>query len=128
MVPGDRPEVVYVARPSSSVALPIAPAWSRKVTVPPSGVAPPGDRSETVAVKVIDVPEDAVAINAVRVGRVLNRARCSRAPTCGRHAARARGLPDREARGTRREEVTRNAIMAESRRDPAVRRCIVRLL
>jgi hypothetical protein len=57
IVPGDSPDVVYFATPSASVPLPIAPFWSLNVTVPPVGVAPPSDRSETVAVKVIDALE-----------------------------------------------------------------------
>ena len=40
-VPAARLEVVNAATPSTSVALPIAPLWSLKVTVPPFGVAPP---------------------------------------------------------------------------------------
>ena len=55
-VPAARLEVVNVATPSTSVSLPIAPLWSLKVTVPPFGVAPPADKSLTVAVNVTDCP------------------------------------------------------------------------
>ena len=74
-VPAARLEVVNVATPLTSVALPIAPPWSLKVTVPPLGVAPPADRSLTVAVNVTDCPvtADAVeAVSAVRVGRAVD--------------------------------------------------------
>ena len=56
IVPAARLEVVNAATPSASVSLPIAPLWSLKVTVPPFGVAPPADRSLTVAVNVTDCP------------------------------------------------------------------------
>ena len=72
IVPAGRLEAVNVATPSSSVAVPIAPFWSLKVTVPPVGVAPPAVKSLTVAVKV-GSPEIAEAMIAVRVGRALNR-------------------------------------------------------
>ena len=55
-VPAARLEVVNVATPSTSGAVPIVPLWSLKVTVPPFGVAPPADRSLTVAVNVTDCP------------------------------------------------------------------------
>ena len=80
IVPAGRLEAVNVATPSSSVSLPIGPFWSLKVTIPPVGVAPPAVRSLTVAVKV-GSPELAEAVIAVRVGRALNKARCSRRPT-----------------------------------------------
>ena len=72
-MPAARLEVVNVATPLTSVALPIAPFWSLKVTVPPVGVGPPGDRSLTVAVK-SGSPESAEAEIAVRVGSALSRA------------------------------------------------------
>ena len=74
-VPAARLEVVNAATPSTSVSLPIAPLWSLKVTVPPFGVAPPADKSLTVAVNVTDCPraaEAVEAISAVRVGRALD--------------------------------------------------------
>ena len=57
-VPAARLEVVNSATPSASVSLPIVPLWSLKVTVPPFGVAPPADRSLTVAVNVTDCSGD----------------------------------------------------------------------
>ena len=71
-VPAARLEVVNSATPLTSVALPIAPPWSLNVTVPPFGVAPPGNRSLTVAVNVTDWPmaaERSMPSSAVRVGR-----------------------------------------------------------
>ena len=53
------------ATPLTSVAVPIVPPWSLKVTVPPFGVAPPGDRSVTVAVNVTDCPTTAEAVEAL---------------------------------------------------------------
>ena len=64
-VPAARLEVVNAATPSTSVSLSIAPFWSLKVTVPPFGVAPPGDRSLTVAVNVTDCPRAAEAVEAL---------------------------------------------------------------
>ena len=43
-VPSGRLVVVNSATPLTSVAVPIVPPWSLKVTVPPFGVVPPGDR------------------------------------------------------------------------------------
>ena len=70
IVPAGRLEALNVATPLTSVALPIVPFWSLKVTVPPVGVAPPADRSLTVAVKA-GSPETAEAVIAVSVGRAL---------------------------------------------------------
>ena len=70
-----RLEVVNVATPLTSGSLPSVPSWSLKVTVPPFGVAPPGDRSLTLAVNVTDCPRAAEvveAVSAVRVGRGLD--------------------------------------------------------
>ena len=106
IVPAARLEVVNVATPSTSVSLPIVPFWSLKVTVPPFGVAPPADRSLTVAVNVTDCPataEAVEAISAVRVGRALNRARCSRRPTWGRNRTRDGSRSGRRVRRPRRE-------------------------
>ena len=68
-------EVVKVATPLTSGSLPSVPPWSLKVTVPPVGVAPPADRSLTVAVNVTGWPVTAdpvEAVSAVRVGRALD--------------------------------------------------------
>ena len=105
-VPAARLEVVNSATPLTSVALPIVPPWSLKVTVPPVGVAPPADRSLTVAVNVTDCPETAEtveALSAVIVGRALSRARCSRRPTWGRNPMRHEGVSGRRIRRPRRQ-------------------------
>ena len=84
IVPAARLEVVNVATPLTSVSLSSVPLWSLNVTVPPFGVAPPADKSLTVAVNVTDCPgsADAVeAISAVSVGKALNRARWSKRPS-----------------------------------------------
>jgi hypothetical protein len=104
LVPAARLEVVKVATPSTSVSLSIAPFLSLKVTVPAFGVAP--DKSLTVAVNVTDCPSNAEAVealSAVRVGRALNRARCSRRPTWGRNRTRNGSLSGRRVRRPRRE-------------------------
>ena len=69
-VPAARLEVVNSATPLTSGALPIVPFWSLKVTVPPFGVAPPGDRSLTVAVNVTDWPEPLSTVEALSAVRV----------------------------------------------------------
>ncbi len=114
IVPAARPEGVNVATPSSSVSLPMVPFWSLKVTVPPLGVAPPADKSLTVAVNVIDCPVTAEAVSAVRVGRALNTTRCSRRPTWGWSLTRARCFSGRRVRRPRREGVLSAAKATES--------------
>ncbi len=103
-VPAAKLVVVSSATPSVSVTPPIAPFWSLKVTVPPFGVAPPVDRSLTVATNVTDWPRAAEAVeetSAVTVGRALNRARCSRRPTWGRNCEGDRSLCGRRSRRKR---------------------------
>ena len=88
-----RLDVMNIATPLISGTLAMQPFWSPKVSVPPVGVAPPGGKSLTVAVRVIGCPgsaEAAEAHSAVRVGWALNRTRCSRRPTCGWNLTRTR--------------------------------------
>ena len=73
--PAGRLDVVNAATPSTSVPVPITPFLPLKVTVPPFGTSPPGDRSPTVAVKVTDWPTAAEAVearSAVEVGRAID--------------------------------------------------------
>ena len=51
-----RLDVMNIATPLISGTLAMQPYWSPKVSVPPVGVAPPGGKSLTVAVRVIGCP------------------------------------------------------------------------
>ena len=67
--PTPRLAVVKLATPLTSDSLASVPFWSLKVTVPPLGVAPPADKSLTVAMKVTDWPWPATAVEAMSARR-----------------------------------------------------------
>src|SRR5260370_33083963 len=67
------------------------PAPARVVSQLPMTIPARASMAVTVAVNVTDCPSAAEAVealSAVRVGRALNRARCSRRPTWGRNRTR----------------------------------------
>ena len=95
---------------------------SLNVTVPPLGVAPPGDKSLTVAVNVTDWPVTAEVVEAympVRAGSALNRASCSRRPTWGRNRACDASLGQRLLRGPTRPQRGDSRNRRNSKRKPS---------